>query len=107
MDQAIIGLPQKSRMFLRGMRLLPPRAGMMARFIRYWLLVIGYWLLGIGCWVFVSFPGSAWERGPQSSGGMRVLIGDIGPEVGDVYSPMVTGRLKSPLHVGRCIPGAA
>ena len=38
-------------------------------------------------------------------GGVLGLIGDIGPEVGDVYSPMVTGRLKSPLHVGRCIPG--
>jgi hypothetical protein len=31
MDQPIIGLPQKSRLFLRGMRLLPPRAGMMQR----------------------------------------------------------------------------
>lgn len=30
-DQAIIGFPQKSRMFLRGMRLLPPRAGMTQR----------------------------------------------------------------------------
>ena len=29
-DQAIIGLPQKSRIFFRGMRLLPPRAGMTA-----------------------------------------------------------------------------
>src|SRR5690606_29869789 len=30
MDQAIIGLPQNDRMFLRGIRLLPPRAGMTA-----------------------------------------------------------------------------
>jgi hypothetical protein len=28
MDQASIGFPQKGLMFLRGMRLLPPRAGM-------------------------------------------------------------------------------
>ncbi|MNN92854.1 hypothetical protein D3C81_2112020 [compost metagenome] len=33
MDQAIIGLPQNGLMFLRGMRLLPPRAGMIASFM--------------------------------------------------------------------------
>ena len=34
-----MGLPKKSFMFLRGMRLLPPRAGMMQRFfvLRSWL----------------------------------------------------------------------
>ena len=34
--QAIIGFPQNSRTFLRGMRLLPPRAGMMATFMQRW-----------------------------------------------------------------------
>jgi hypothetical protein len=29
MDQAIIGLPQNGLTFFRGIRLLPPRAGMM------------------------------------------------------------------------------
>ena len=38
---AIIGLPAKALMFLRGMRLLPPRAGMTAMFMmRVVLLVI-------------------------------------------------------------------
>lgn len=34
MEWAMIGLPANGRMFLRGMRLLPPRAGMIATFIR-------------------------------------------------------------------------
>jgi hypothetical protein len=32
-DQAIIGLPRKSRLFLRGIRLLPPRVGVTQMFM--------------------------------------------------------------------------